>query len=57
MMTQQLKGLERDGLLFRTVYPELPPRAEYTRTERGDSAYPILEMMHLWSLNQMGIID
>jgi DNA-binding HxlR family transcriptional regulator len=57
MLTQQLKDLERDGLLFRTVYAEVPPRVEYTLTELGHSAYPILEMMHSWSVRRLGVVD
>ena len=57
MLTQQLKELERDGLLIRTVYPEVPPRVEYTLTDLGNSAFPILEMMHSWGVNQLGLVD
>ncbi len=57
MLTQQLKELERDGLLFRTVYPEVPPRVEYKLTDLGNSAYPILEMMQMWCVNHLGIVD
>jgi DNA-binding HxlR family transcriptional regulator len=57
MLTQQLKELENDGLISRTVYPEVPPRVEYSLTERGQSAFPILEMMHAWAVEQLGIGD
>ncbi len=55
MLTQQLKELERDGLVVRTVYPEVPPRVEYTLTELGKTAFPILEMMHTWAVKQLGV--
>jgi DNA-binding HxlR family transcriptional regulator len=57
MLTQQLKELENDGLISRTVYPEVPPRVEYSLTERGQSAFPILEMMHAWAVEQLGVGD
>lgn len=55
MLTQQLKELEKDGLISRTVYPEVPPRVEYRLTELGQSAFPILEMMHSWAADQLGV--
>jgi len=57
MLTQQLKELERDGLLIRIVYPEIPPRVEYSLTELGQSAFPILEMMHSWGINKLGLSE
>lgn len=57
MLTQQLKELEKDGLISRTVYPEVPPRVEYSLTILGQSAFPILEMMHSWAVNQLGFSD
>ncbi len=57
MLTQQLKELERDGLVMRTVHPEVPPRVEYTLTDLGKSAFPILEMMHIWGVNQLGLVE
>jgi DNA-binding HxlR family transcriptional regulator len=55
MLTQQLKELEKDWLISRTVYPEVPPRVEYNLTGLGRSAFPILEMMHSWAVGQLGL--
>ena len=57
MLTQQLKELEKDGLISRTVYPEVPPRVKYSLTELGQSAFPILEKMHSWAVEQLGFSD
>jgi DNA-binding HxlR family transcriptional regulator len=48
MLTQQLRELEADGLVHREVYPQVPPKVEYSLTEKGKSIYPILEMMCNW---------
>lgn len=48
VLTAQLREMEEDGLLTRTVYPEVPPRVEYTLTELGDSLKPILDAMWVW---------
>ena len=48
MLTQQLRELERDGLVHREVYAEVPPRVEYSLTERGTSVVPILQQMYQW---------
>lgn len=48
MLTQQLRELEEDGLLTRTVYPVVPPRVEYALTGRGKSLFPILQAMYRW---------
>jgi len=57
MLTQQLKELEKDGLILRTVYAEVPPRVEYSLTELGQSAFPILELMHSWAVEKLGLSD
>ena len=53
MLTKQLRELERDGLVARKVYPEVPPRVEYTLTERYESLRPIVELMYAWGKEHM----
>ena len=48
VLTAQLRQMEESGLLTRTVYPEVPPRVEYTLTELGRSLKPILDAMQNW---------
>lgn len=48
MLTQQLRGLERDGLIDRKVYPVVPPKVEYSLSEFGKTLIPLLEVMHDW---------
>ena len=49
VLTDQLKELEQDGILIRTVFKEIPPRVEYHLTEKGLELLPILNMMTLWN--------
>ena len=48
VLTAQLREMEDSGLLTRTVYPEVPPRVEYTLTELGRSLKPILDSLQSW---------
>ena len=51
VLTAQLRQMEDSGLLTRTVYPEVPPRVEYTLTDLGRSLKPILDAMWTWGEN------
>ena len=51
VLTAQLRQMEENGLVIRTVYPEVPPRVEYTLTETGYSLKPILDAMWNWGAN------
>ena len=47
-LSATLKELETDGLVHREEYPQIPPKVEYSLTERGKSLMPILDMMCAW---------
>jgi DNA-binding HxlR family transcriptional regulator len=48
MLTNQLRALERDGLVSRKVYAEVPPRVEYSATQRAIALTPMFHAMHEW---------
>lgn len=48
MLAQQLRDLERDGLIIRTVYPVVPPKVEYNLSELGKTIIPVLNSMCNW---------
>ena len=48
ILTDSLRSLEADGIITRTVYPEVPPRVEYALSELGESMRPILQAMETW---------
>ena len=47
-LSQQLKELEADGLIHREEYPQIPPKVEYSLTERGQSLMVVLKQMCVW---------
>ena len=49
MLTNQLRELEADGLIVRTVYPEVPPKVEYSLTARGRSLEPVIAALKAWA--------
>lgn len=48
MLTKQLRELEADGMIERTVYPEVPPRVDYRITDEGRSVFPVLLALNEW---------
>jgi len=51
VLTDSLRSMEDDGIITRTVYPEVPPRVEYALSEVGESMRPILTAMQEWGTN------
>ena len=51
VLTDSLRSMEADGIITRTVYPEVPPRVEYALSELGESLKPILDAMRAWGEN------
>ena len=48
VLTDSLRSMENDGIITRTVYPEVPPRVEYALSELGESMRPIISAMEQW---------
>jgi DNA-binding HxlR family transcriptional regulator len=57
MLTLTLRGLERDGLVTRTVFPEIPPRVEYTLTRLGKSLLRPISALSAWAGAHRGQIQ
>lgn len=57
MLTQTLRGLERDGLVRRTVYPEVPVRVEYALTEAGRTLLEPLRALQDWSIEHLSDVS
>lgn len=57
VLTQQLRELERDEVVHRKVYAEVPPRTEYSLTEFGRSLEPVLRALRAWGLEYTGKIE
>lgn len=56
MLTTTLRTLEEDGYISRTVYPEVPPRVEYTLTERTESLLPHINALIDWAAENMDAV-
>ena len=53
MITQQLRELEADGLINRKIYPEIPPKVEYSLTKYVKTAMPVLKEFAIWGGNHL----
>ena len=49
VLTDSLRSMEADGIITRTVYPEVPPRVEYALSDLGESMRPIMDAMETWA--------
>ena len=50
VLTDSLRSMEKDGIITRTVYPEVPPRVEYALSDLGESMRPIIMSMEAWGM-------
>lgn len=57
VLTDNLRSMERDGIIIRTVYPEVPPRVEYALSELGESIRPILDVMEQWGASYLAALE
>ena len=57
VLTDALRALENDGIVIRTVYPEVPPKVEYSLSETGESLRPILKSMESWGIDYKQRMD
>lgn len=57
MLIQQLRQMEKDGLVARTVHPQVPPKVEYELTDWGQSLCPALDALLQWAEQRVGVTD
>jgi DNA-binding HxlR family transcriptional regulator len=53
VLTDNLRAMEEDGLVIRTVYPEIPPKVEYKLSSLGETLRPIIKDMEKWGLDYL----
>lgn len=56
VLTDNLRALERDGLITRTVFPEIPPHTEYALSDLGDTMRPIIDSMETWGTGYQNLV-
>jgi DNA-binding HxlR family transcriptional regulator len=56
VLTDSLRSMEADGIITRTVYPEVPPRVEYALSDLGESMRPVIETMRKFGLDYQELV-
>ncbi len=56
VLTDNLRAMEKDGIITRTVYPEVPPRVEYALSELGESMRPIIKALEIWGTDYQKLV-
>ena len=56
VLTDNLRTLEKDGLITRTVFPEIPPHTEYALSDLGETMRPIIESMATWGTGYQNLV-
>lgn len=56
VLTDNLRAMEKDGIITRAVFPEVPPRTEYALSELGDTMRPIIESMATWGTGYQQLV-
>lgn len=56
VLTDNLRAMEADGIITRTVYPEVPPRIEYALSELGESMRPIIKALEIWGTDYQKLV-
>ncbi len=57
VLTDSLRSMEKDGIITRTAYPEVPPRVEYALSPLGESMRPILNSMEQWGASYQNMVN
>ena len=57
MLTKQLRALEEDGLITRTIYPEVPPRVEYALSQTGQRLRPVIDALRAWGIEHKARLE
>ena len=56
VLTDNLRAMEQDGIITRTVYPEVPPRVEYALSDLGNTLRPVFDAMEIWGKSYQQIV-
>lgn len=57
VLNDNLTDLEKDGLILKTIYPEVPPRVEYSLTDMGKELFPALDILEKWSVKYFSNLE